>query len=118
VPILCRGQHVGLINLQHRQPHSYTRREIRLLSTIGFFVGAEIEMARLEEKSSQLSEELEARKVVERAKGILQRELHVSEEEAYLTLRRQSRQLRKTMKEVAESIIREETSRSRKRSLA
>jgi hypothetical protein len=81
-------------------PHSYTRREIRLLSTIGFFVGAEIEMARLEEKSSQLSEELEARKVVERAKGILQRELRVSEEEAYLTLRSQSRQMRKTMREV------------------
>ncbi|MGH9679349.1 MAG: uroporphyrinogen-III synthase, partial [Candidatus Acidiferrales bacterium] len=69
VPILCRGQLVGVINLQNRQPHSYTRREIRLLSTIGFFVGAEIEMARLEEKSSQLSGELEARKIVERAKG-------------------------------------------------
>jgi uroporphyrinogen-III synthase len=118
VPILCRGQLVGVINLQNRQPHSYTRREIRLLSTIGFFVGAEIEMARLEEKSSQLSEELEARKVVERAKGILQRELRVTEEEAYLTLRRQSRQLRKTMKEVAQSIIREESGRSRKKSLA
>jgi len=108
----CRYQSLsgparGVINLQNSQPHSYTRREIRLLSTIGFFVGAEIEMARLEEKSSQLSEELEARKIVERAKGILQRELQVSEEEAYLTLRRQSRQIRKTMKEVAQTIIRE-----------
>jgi uroporphyrinogen-III synthase len=118
VPILCRGRLVGVINLQNLRPHSYTRREIRLLSTIGFFAGAEIEMARLEEKSSQLAEELEARKIVERAKGILQRELHVSEEEAYLTLRRQSRQLRKTMKEVAHSIIREETRRSRKKSFA
>jgi uroporphyrinogen-III synthase len=118
VPILCRGQLVGVINLQNRQPHSYTRREIRLLSTIGFFVGAEIEMARLEEKSSQLSEELEARKIVERAKGILQRELQVSEEEAYLTLRRQSRKLRKTMKEVSQSIIREKGGRNQKRSLA
>jgi uroporphyrinogen-III synthase len=114
VPILCRGELVGVINLQNRQPHSYTRREIRLLSTIGFFVGAEIEMARLEEKSSQLSEELEARKIVERAKGILQRELQVSEEEAYLTLRRQSRMLRKTMKEVAQSIIREKGGRAKK----
>ncbi|MBZ5661618.1 MAG: uroporphyrinogen-III synthase [Acidobacteriia bacterium] len=118
VPILCRGQVVGVINLQNRQPHSYTRREIRLLSTIGFFVGAEIEMARLEEKSSQLSEELEARKIVERAKGILQRELQVSEEEAYLTLRRQSRKMRKTMKEVAQAIIREKGGRIPKHSLA
>ena len=117
VPILCRGQLVGVINLQNRQPHSYTRREIRLLSTIGFFVGSEIEMARLEEKSSQLSEELEARKIVERAKGILQRELQVSEEEAYLTLRRQSRKTRKTMKEVAQNIIREKGGRGQKKSL-
>jgi len=118
VPILCRGQLVGVINLQNRQPHSHTRREIRLLSTIGFFVGAEIEMARLEEKSSQLSEELEARKIVERAKGILQRELKVSEEEAYLTLRRQSRMMRKTMKEVSQAIILEKSGHKRKQSLA
>jgi uroporphyrinogen-III synthase len=118
VPILCRGQLVGVINLQNSQPHSYTRREIRLLSTIGFFVGAEIEMARLEEKSLQLSEELEARKIVERAKGILQRELKVSEEEAYLTLRRQSRMMRKTMKEVSQAIILEKGGRKQKRSLA
>jgi uroporphyrinogen-III synthase len=118
VPILCRSRLVGVINLQHREPHSYTRREIRLLSTIGFFVGAEIEMARLEEKSSQLSEELETRKFVERAKGILQRELQVTEEEAYLTLRKQSRQTRKSMKEVARTIIQEEVGRSGRRSLA
>jgi uroporphyrinogen-III synthase len=117
VPILCRGRLVGVLNLQHRQPHTHTRSEVRLLSTIGFFVGAEIEMARLEEKSSQLSDELESRKIVERAKGILQRELRVSEEEAYLTLRRQSRQLRKSMKEVAQAIIIEDGSQGRKKSV-
>jgi signal transduction protein with GAF and PtsI domain len=105
VPLLCRGRIVGVINLQNREPHTYSKPEIRLISTIGFLVGAEIEMARLEERSSRLSEELETRKVVERAKGILQRESRLSEEEAYLSLRRQSRQQRKTMREVAESIV-------------
>ena len=76
-----------------------------MISTIGFLVGAEIEMARLESENLQLSEELEARKIIERAKGILQREMKSSEEEAYLTLQRQSRQRRKSMKEVAEAII-------------
>ena len=52
-----------------------------------------------------LSRQLEARKIVERAKGILQRELGISEEDAYLTLQRQSRQRRKPMKEVAEAIV-------------
>ncbi|MFZ1010627.1 MAG: GAF and ANTAR domain-containing protein [Candidatus Sulfotelmatobacter sp.] len=105
VPLMCRGRVVGVINLQHRQPHVYRPREIRLISTIGFLVGAEIEMARLEDANSNLWEQLQTRKVVERAKGILQRELGLSEEQAYLTLQRQSRQKRKAMKEIAEAIV-------------
>jgi len=105
VPVLSRGKLVGVINVQHRQPHEHGRREIQLISTIGFLVGAEIEMARLEAENSRLSEHLEARKLLDRAKGILQRELGLTEEEAYLTIQRQSRQLRKTKKEIAEAIL-------------
>lgn len=105
VPVLCRDKLVGVINVQHRQSHTHSQREVQMISTIGFLVGAEIEMARLESENLQLSEELEARKIIERAKGILQREMKSSEEEAYLTLQRQSRQRRKSMKEVAEAII-------------
>jgi signal transduction protein with GAF and PtsI domain len=105
VPLMCRGRVVGVINLQHRQPHVYRQREIRLISTVGFLVGAEIEMARLEDANSTLSEQLQTRKVVERAKGILQRELGLSEEQSYLALQRQSRQKRKPMKEIAEAIV-------------
>jgi GAF domain-containing protein len=105
VPVLSRGKLVGVINLQHREPHTYSQREIRLISTIGFLVGAEIEMARLEGANSELSEQLGTRKAVERAKGILQRDLQLSEEEAYLTLQRQSRQRRKSMREIAEAIV-------------
>jgi len=105
VPVLSRDKLVGVINLQHRQPHDYSQREIHLISTIGFLVGGEIEMARLEGENSELSEQLETRKVLERAKGILQRDLQLSEEEAYVTLQRQSRQRRKSMKEIAEAIV-------------
>src|ERR1700723_4664990 len=105
VPLMCRGRVRGVINLQHRQHHVYRRREIRLISTVGFLVGAEIEMARLEGANSNLSEQLQTRKVVERAKGILQRELGFTEEQAYLALQRQSRQKRKAMKEIAEAIV-------------
>jgi AmiR/NasT family two-component response regulator len=68
-------------------------------------VGAEMEMARLENANSQLSEQLNTRKAVERAKGILQRDLRLSEEKAYLTLQSQSRQRRKPMREIAEAIV-------------
>lgn len=105
VPVLSRGRLVGVINLQNRAPHPYSQREIRLVSTIGFLVGAEIEMARLESEKFQLSEQLESRKLVERAKGILQRDLKISEGEAYVILQRQSQQRRKSMKEIADAIL-------------
>ena len=105
VPILSRGRVVGVINVQHRLAHIYTPRQIRLISTVGFLAGAGIELARLEGENLQLAEELESRKLVERAKGILQRDLQLTEEEAYLTLQRESRQRRKPMKAVAEAIL-------------
>jgi uroporphyrinogen-III synthase len=105
VPILSRGKLVGVINVQHRREHHHTQREIRLISTIGFLVGAEVELARLETAHSELSDKLETRKVVERAKGILQRDLHLDEESAYAMLRKQSRQKRKSMREIAEAVI-------------
>jgi signal transduction protein with GAF and PtsI domain len=105
VPLLCRGKVVGVINVQHRKPHHHRRREVRLISTIGFLVGAELEMARLESERLQLASRLEVRKLMERAKGILQRDLKLDEEGAYLALQRQSRQKRKTIREIAEAII-------------
>ena len=105
VPLISRGKLVGVINLQHRLPHMHTKREIALVTTIGFLVGSEIELARMDEQVSELEEALETRKLVERAKGLLQRELGATEEEAYLTLQRQARQRRLTMKQVAEAIV-------------
>ena len=105
VPLLSRGRLVGVINLQHRDPHRYTDRQIRLISAVGLLVGAEIELARLESENSQLSARLETRKILDRAKGIMQRDLKISEQEAYLTLQRESRQRSKSMKEIAEAIL-------------
>jgi uroporphyrinogen-III synthase len=105
VPILSRGRVVGVINVQHRQPHTYTRRQIRLVSMIGFLVGAEIEMARLESENTHLLQQLETRKLLERAKGILQRDLGIDEEQAYLMLQRQSRQKRRSLREIAEAVV-------------
>jgi signal transduction protein with GAF and PtsI domain len=105
VPVLSRGKVVGVINVQHSQPHMHHRDEIQLISTLGFIVGAEVEMARLEGENVELTEQLETRKVVDRAKGILQRDLGLSEEEAHLAIQRQSRQRRKSKKEIAEAIL-------------
>lgn len=105
VPILCRGKLVGAINMQHRETHHHSRREIKLITMIGYLVGAEVELARMEYEKSQLADQLETRKVMERAKGLLQRELNIDEEAAYLMLQKQSRQKRKPLREIAEAII-------------
>ena len=104
VPLLSRRRVVGVINLQNIVAHDYNEREITFVSTVGFLVGAEIEMARLEKVKSQLADQLEIRKLVERAKGILQNELKISEGEAYLMLQRQSQHRRKSMKDIAEAV--------------
>ncbi len=105
VPILARGGLVGVINVQHRQPHNYTPWEIQTISTVGFLVGAEIEMARLESERDALTGQLESRKLIERAKGLLQRDHNIKEDEAYRMMQKESRQRRKSMREIAEAVL-------------
>lgn len=91
--------------MQHLLPYQHTSAEVRLLSSIGYLVGAELERARLETENLQLSDRLETRKFLDRAKSVLQRDFQLSEEEAYRRMQRESRQRRKTMREVAEAIL-------------
>ena len=80
-------------------------RTAELQKTIAELQQNERQREQLESEKSALSGQLEARKLVERAKGILQREMKIGEEEAYRAMQRQSQQTRKSMKEIAESII-------------
>ena len=52
-----------------------------------------------------IQRQLEDRKLVERAKGIIQQKYKTTEEDAYFRLRNQSRRLRRPMRELAEAII-------------
>ncbi len=104
-PLMCANRVVGVINVQHREPYVHTDLQKRLLATLGIVVGAEIERARLETENSELSNRLETRKVVDRAKGILQRDLQLTEDEAYRTMQKESRQRRRTMRDIADAIL-------------
>ncbi len=105
VPILAGGRLIGVLNLQHRGSHAHSQQEVKLVSTIGHLVGAEVERARLESEVTKLTVQLETRKVTERAKGILQRDLGLTEEQAYLKLQQESRRRRIPMKQVAEAVV-------------
>jgi AmiR/NasT family two-component response regulator len=61
--------------------------------------------AQLNKELNNVNERLEARKAIDRAKGILMQELGLNESEAYRRIQLQSMNLRKSMKEVADAII-------------
>lgn len=112
VPVISAGKAIGVINVHHRERHEHTAEEISTLQFIGEQMGTAIAKSLLEEENARLAQEtaearrqLETRKVVERAKGILQRRENITEEEAYLRMRNESRRLRRPMKELAEAII-------------
>jgi AmiR/NasT family two-component response regulator len=98
--------------VHHREPHEHSPNEIGLVSFMGEQMGSALSKSLLEEENERLLREateirnqLEVRKLVERAKGILQKREHITEEEAYLRLRDQSRRLQRPMRDLAEAII-------------
>jgi signal transduction protein with GAF and PtsI domain len=105
VPLAVKGKVIGVINCYSSTPHNFTETEINLLTSIANQAAVAIENTELMVKSRVIQEELEARKRIERAKGILMRDENLTEEEAYLKLQRYSMDHRKTMREVAEAII-------------
>lgn len=104
-PLLSRAQLVGAIALRHWNPRVYRRHEFNFLSSIGYVIGADLGITRLEEENASFLLELETRKLVERGKGILQRDLGMSDQEAHLALQHQSQQKKRSIKEIAQAII-------------
>jgi uroporphyrinogen-III synthase len=105
VPIVSGGESIGVINVHHRESHEHTGEEIATLIFIGEQMGAAVAKAGLMEEAANVRQQLEDRKVVERAKGIIQQKFNTTEEDAYFRLRNQSRRLRRPMRELAEAII-------------
>lgn len=112
VPLVSAGEIIGVVNVHHREPHEYSPEEIGLLTFIGEQMGGALtrahlqdENVRLHEQTLEMKRQLETRKLVERAKGILQFKYNLTEEEAYLRLRNESRRLRRPMRDLAEAII-------------
>lgn len=68
------------------------------------------EIAAVEAEVSDLTERLESRKAVDRAKGMLQTGLGLTEPEAFRWIQKTAMDLRKSMREVAEGVIEHGTS--------
>jgi AmiR/NasT family two-component response regulator len=76
-----------------------------LVPAIEMAVSRYAELAQLEAEVGDLTERLETRKAVDRAKGILQQQLGLSESEAFRWIQKTAMDLRLSMREVAEGVV-------------
>ena len=105
VPLMTREKVIGTINIYTREVRQFTEDEIGFVKVVAGQAAIAIENARLMSESLEMKRTLEARKLMERAKGILQHKHNLTEEEAYLRLRNESRRLRRSMRDLAEAVI-------------
>jgi AmiR/NasT family two-component response regulator len=76
-----------------------------LVPAIEMAVSRFAELSMLESEVADLSERLETRKAVDRAKGILQEQLRLSEPEAFRWIQKTAMDLRLSMRQVAEGVV-------------
>lgn len=105
MPMLVRDKAVGVINSYTSVPHTFAPEDVRLMQAIANQAAIAIEHATLMEKSFEMQEALAVRKLLDRAKGYLMRSKKLSEEDAFKLIQRQSMDLRKSMREIAEAIL-------------
>jgi signal transduction protein with GAF and PtsI domain len=105
VPLAVKDKVIGVINCYTSYPHEFTSTERHVLTTVANQAAVCIENTELIVKTKVIQEELETRKLVERAKGILMKHHGLGEEEAFKRIRKASMDSRKTMREIAEAIL-------------
>jgi response regulator NasT len=76
-----------------------------LVPAIEMAVSRFAEITQLESEVTDLRDRLETRKAVDRAKGVLQEELSLSESEAFRWIQKTAMDLRMSMREVAEGVV-------------
>ena len=105
VPMMVKNRVIGVINCYTTTLYDFRESDIDLLTAVANQAAVSIENTELMVKTKIVQEELEARKKIEKAKGILMKEKGLTEEQAYELLRKASMNKRLTMKDVAEAII-------------
>jgi two-component system, response regulator PdtaR len=105
VPMSVRERVIGVINCYTSFPHEFTETEQNLFTTLANQAAVAIFNTELMVKSKVMQEELEVRKLIERAKDILIRRRKLSGEEAYRWIQKRSMDSRKSMRDVAEAVL-------------
>ncbi|UCG79716.1 MAG: GAF and ANTAR domain-containing protein [Desulfobacterales bacterium] len=105
VPMVVKDRVVGVINCYTSDLHEFTETEKNVLTTVANAAAVAIENTELMVKTRVIQEELEARKLIERAKDLLMTRRGLSGTDAYRWIQRRSMDARKSMREISEAII-------------
>ncbi len=105
VPLSVKDKVIGVINCYTSYPHEFTETERDMLTAVASQAAICIENTELMVKTKVIQEELEVRKLVERAKGVLMKRQGLAEDDAFKRIRKASMDSRKTMREIAEAIL-------------
>ncbi|MCK5013908.1 MAG: GAF domain-containing protein [Candidatus Omnitrophica bacterium] len=105
VPMVVKDKAIGVINVYMKNPHTFTQDEIDVLQMVANQAAVAVENTHLMKEALKAKEALKTRKLIERAKGIIMRLSHSTEEEAHKLIHKKSMDSCKSMKEIAESII-------------
>ncbi|MBU1045362.1 MAG: GAF domain-containing protein [Candidatus Omnitrophica bacterium] len=105
VPMMVKQKVIGVINCYTTKKYDFEKSDVEVLMTVANQAAVAIENTELLVKTRVIQEELETRKKVEKAKGILMKDQNVDEDEAYNMLRKSSMSKRISMKDIAEAII-------------
>lgn len=106
VPLKVKDEKVvGVLNCFTAEAHVFSETEVNLITTVANQAAVGILNTELIVKTQVIKEELETRKLVERAKEILMNRRDMSGEEAFRWIQKRSMTTRKTMRKVAEAIL-------------
>ena len=105
VPMVVKDRVIGVINCYTSRPHEFTETEKNVLITVASGAAVAIENTELMVKTRVIQEELETRKLVERAKEVLMRRRSMKAAEAYRWIQKHSMDARKSMREISEAIL-------------
>ncbi|MFW5937162.1 MAG: GAF domain-containing protein [Desulfosalsimonas sp.] len=106
VPLLLRDERViGVLNCFTAEPHDFTDTEVNLITTVANQAAVAISNSELIIKTKVIQEELETRKLVERAKEALMQRSGMDADEAYRRIQKKSMDSRKSMRSIAEAIL-------------
>jgi len=99
------GKVIGVLNVFTAEPHDFSETEVNLITTVANQAAVAIMNTELMVQTKVIQEELETRKLVEKAKEVLMLRRRLDGKEAYRWLQKRSMDSRKSMRQVAEAIL-------------